>query len=134
MRDGFHAIINGWALHDGIVDLTERIEAAAEWTKANGPLQPNEEATIKLMIEAQIARGEDEYGPPHEQAGYEDEGDCPSCGSRLRYREVIPEADVGCNYCSECSSSGNRTRSRSGRTARRSPGQGRTSRVVGGRR
>lgn len=34
--------------------------------------------------------------------GDESEGECPSCGSRLDYREVIPEADVGCNYCPEC--------------------------------
>ncbi len=34
--------------------------------------------------------------------GCEDDGTCPSCGARLRYREVIPEADVGCNYCPEC--------------------------------
>ena len=75
--------------------------------QANGPLEPDELATIKLMIEAQIARGgfdgkgEDDYFDPG-FAGNEDEGDCPSCGSRLDYREVIPEADVGCNYCPEC--------------------------------
>ena len=57
MRPEFKTIVEGWTLHSGIGDLTERIEAAAEWTKANGPLQPDEEATIKLMIEAQIARG-----------------------------------------------------------------------------
>lgn len=36
------------------------------------------------------------------QVGCEDDGTCPYCGARLRYREVIPEADVGCNYCPEC--------------------------------
>jgi hypothetical protein len=35
----------------------------AEWTKVNGPLWPDESATIRLMIEAQIARGPDEFGP-----------------------------------------------------------------------
>ena len=57
MRQAFHNIISGWTLVSGIGPLTERIEAAAEWTKANGPLEPDEEATIKLMIEAQFARG-----------------------------------------------------------------------------
>jgi hypothetical protein len=56
MRDAFRDIVSGWMLISGIEDLTERIEAAAAWTKANGPLQEDEEQTIKLMIEAQIAR------------------------------------------------------------------------------
>jgi hypothetical protein len=56
-RQGFKEIASGWTLIDGIDDLTDRIERAAEWTKSNGPLEPDEEATIKLMIEAQIARG-----------------------------------------------------------------------------
>jgi hypothetical protein len=60
MREGFRAIVSGWTLHSGMADITERIEAAAEWTEANGPLEPDEEATIKLMIQAQIARGEEE--------------------------------------------------------------------------
>jgi transcription initiation factor IIE alpha subunit len=34
--------------------------------------------------------------------GDEDEGTCPACGSRLRYVELIPEADVGVNRCEEC--------------------------------
>jgi hypothetical protein len=62
MRDEFREIVSGWTLYDGIDDLTDRIERAAAWTKANGPLLPDEEATIKLMIEAQIARGFEEYG------------------------------------------------------------------------
>lgn len=57
MRDEFRAIISGWTLIDGMDDITDRIENAAEWTTANGPLEPDEEATIKLMIECQIARG-----------------------------------------------------------------------------
>jgi hypothetical protein len=44
-------------LISGVDALTERIEQAAEWTRVNGPLQPDEEATIKLMIETQIALG-----------------------------------------------------------------------------
>jgi hypothetical protein len=65
MRDGFREIVSGWTLYDGIDDLMDRIERAAAWTKANGPLLPDEEATIKLMIEAQIARGFEEYGWAH---------------------------------------------------------------------
>jgi hypothetical protein len=57
MRDGFREIVSGWTLIDDFDDLTDRIERAAEWTKANSPLQTDEEATVKLMIEAQIARG-----------------------------------------------------------------------------
>jgi hypothetical protein len=59
MRDGFREITSGWMLIDDFDDLTDRIERAAEWTKQNGPLEPDEAATVKLMIEAQIARGED---------------------------------------------------------------------------
>lgn len=56
MREGLHEIVSGWTLYSGIEDLTDRIERAAEWTKLNGPLQPDEAATIKMMIECQIAR------------------------------------------------------------------------------
>lgn len=55
-RDGFREIASGWMLISGIEDLTERIEMLAKWTKENGPLLPTEEATVKLMIECQIAR------------------------------------------------------------------------------
>jgi len=57
MRDGFREIVSGWTLTSGLYDLTERIELAAKWTEVNGPLEADEEATIKLMIDAQIARG-----------------------------------------------------------------------------
>lgn len=57
MRTEFNEITSGWTLISGMDDLTERIERAAEWTKANGPLEPDEEARIRLMIESQIARG-----------------------------------------------------------------------------
>jgi hypothetical protein len=57
IRDEFAAIVSGWTLISGLTDLTDRIERAAEWTKANGPLLPREEATIELMIKCQIARG-----------------------------------------------------------------------------
>ena len=61
MRAEFDEITSGWTLIDGFHDLTERIERAAAWTKLNGPLQPDEQARIQLMIEAQIARGFDEH-------------------------------------------------------------------------
>jgi hypothetical protein len=56
-RDGFSDIAAGWMMIDDFDDLTERIERLAEWTKANGPLRPVEAATVKFMIESQIARG-----------------------------------------------------------------------------
>ena len=98
MRDRFHAIISGWTLHSGIGDLTDRIEEAARWAKANGPLEPDEEATIKLMIEAQIARGGfsglgdgDDYEPVFTN--------CNGCGIRLRTRD---EDEMGmCERCAE---------------------------------
>jgi hypothetical protein len=57
VREEFRDIISGWILYSGIEDLSDRIERAAKWTKANGPLLPDEQATIELMIRAQIARG-----------------------------------------------------------------------------
>jgi len=63
MRDGFREIVSGWALISGIVDLTDRIERAADWTKTNGPLEADEQATIELMIKAQIVRGMPEFFP-----------------------------------------------------------------------
>ncbi len=94
MRQEFQDIVSGWTLYSGTADLTERIEAAAEWTKANGPLQPDEEATIKLMIEAQIARGgwsgeEGEYEPVFTH--------CNVCGVVLRTRD---EDEMG--MCEKC--------------------------------
>lgn len=59
LREGFREIVSGWALINDFDDLTDRIERAAKWTERNGPLQPDEEATIRLMIQIQIARGED---------------------------------------------------------------------------
>lgn len=60
MRQGFKDTVSGWTLVSGFWPLTDVIEAAARWTEANGPLEPDEEATVKLMIEAQIARAEDD--------------------------------------------------------------------------
>ena len=57
MRAEFDEITSSWTLISGMDDLTERIERAADWTKTNGPLEPDEQARIGLMIESQIARG-----------------------------------------------------------------------------
>lgn len=57
MRAEFMEIVSGWMLISGMEDVTDRIERVAEWAKTNGPLEPREEATVKLMIECQIARG-----------------------------------------------------------------------------
>ncbi len=61
MREGFREIISGWMLINDFDYLTDRIEQAAKWTKQNGPLEPDEEATVKLMIECQIAQGLELY-------------------------------------------------------------------------
>jgi uncharacterized protein Yka (UPF0111/DUF47 family) len=60
MRDDFKAIVGGWMLIDGMEDISDRIERAAVWTEANGPLLPDEDATIQMMIQSQIARGMEE--------------------------------------------------------------------------
>lgn len=57
MREGFREITSGWTFISGVADLTDRIERAAEWTKVNGPLELDEQATVEVMIKAQIARG-----------------------------------------------------------------------------
>lgn len=62
MREGFKEIAGGWTLISGMDDITDRIERLAEWTKANGPLLPDEERTVELMIQTQIARGMENSG------------------------------------------------------------------------
>jgi hypothetical protein len=57
MRDGFREIVSGWMLVDDVEELGERIERAAAWSNDNGPLEADEQATVKLMIQSQIARG-----------------------------------------------------------------------------
>lgn len=56
MRDGFREIADGWTLIDGVDDLTDRIERLGDWVKWNRPLEPDEEKTVELMIQCQIAR------------------------------------------------------------------------------
>jgi hypothetical protein len=69
MRAEFAELVRGWTLISGLDAITERIEQAAEWSKINGPLYPDEAKTVELMIQCQIARGmgaydrdEDDYG------------------------------------------------------------------------
>lgn len=57
MREGFLEIVDGWSLVDDMDDLTDRIERSAKWVEANGPLQEDERATVRLMIETRIAMG-----------------------------------------------------------------------------
>lgn len=57
MRDEFTAIVRGWTLTSDVEDLGEYIEEAGRFMTANSPLEPDEERTIKMMIECQIARG-----------------------------------------------------------------------------
>lgn len=57
LRPGFEEIVSGWMLIDDVEALGERIEQAAEWTKINGPLLPDEDATMKFMVETQVAKG-----------------------------------------------------------------------------
>lgn len=92
MRDGFRDIVDGWMLISGMEDITDRIERAAEWTKVNGPLWPDERATISMMIECQVARGivGGDFEPfiaggdedlAHRILRSEPPDNCPDCGS-----------------------------------------------------
>lgn len=56
-RDSFKAIADGWMLVDDFDELTDRIERLAVWTGQNKPLTPDEESTVQLMIESQVAKG-----------------------------------------------------------------------------
>jgi len=56
MREGFREITAGWMMVNTFDDVTDRIERVAKWMRTNGPLLPDEDATIKYMIECQIAR------------------------------------------------------------------------------
>jgi hypothetical protein len=57
MRDGFRDIVSGWTLVPEFHAVTDRIERAAAWTKENGPLEPDEAATVDVMIRCQVALG-----------------------------------------------------------------------------
>lgn len=64
MRDEFAAIISGWTLVDGFDFISKKLEEVSIWADQNKPLQPDEEKTIELMIQCQIARGIEEFGFP----------------------------------------------------------------------
>lgn len=61
MRSEFKNIISGWMLTDDFNLLSEIIERAAEWTKRNSSLLPDEQAVMTMMIERQIALGLEIY-------------------------------------------------------------------------
>lgn len=57
MREGFRAIVDGWSLVDDFDDLFDRIEQSSQWMDVNGPLLEEEAATVRLMIQSQVALG-----------------------------------------------------------------------------
>jgi len=58
MRAEFQAIVSGWTLTSDVEDLGEYLEATARFiATADGPLEADEERTIAMMVECQIARG-----------------------------------------------------------------------------
>ncbi len=62
MRPGFQEITSGWILYSGTEDLDARIERLGKWAADNGPLEPDEQATVGLMIQCQVARHMDPSG------------------------------------------------------------------------
>lgn len=56
IRDGFSEITSGWMLVDDQHDLAERIERLIEWAVEHKPLEADEVATIKFMMQSLIAR------------------------------------------------------------------------------
>jgi hypothetical protein len=66
VRPGFREITDGWMLVNDFDAVTDRIERLAEWAKANSPLQPDEAATVRMMIDAQTALAGD-FGWPREE-------------------------------------------------------------------
>lgn len=55
IRPGLLHIVRGWILVLTFEDLTDRIERAAEWAKANGPLTPAEKSEVTSMVTCQVA-------------------------------------------------------------------------------
>lgn len=57
IRAGFREITSGWMLVDDQRDLADRIERLIGWASdGHSPLEPDELATIKFMMESLIAR------------------------------------------------------------------------------
>jgi wyosine [tRNA(Phe)-imidazoG37] synthetase (radical SAM superfamily) len=60
LRPEFSEIVAGWMLIDDFNDLTDRLERLAELIESIGgidKLSIDEHATVRIMIESQIARG-----------------------------------------------------------------------------
>src|SRR5689334_3889531 len=57
MRDGFRDAISGWTLIDDVDAIGEKIEAAAAFAKQHGPLEPDEQRAVSMMVEAQVLCG-----------------------------------------------------------------------------
>ncbi len=51
----FRRIVHGWEVIDNWDALTERIEHVAAWVRKNRPLDPDEAAILRMMIERQTA-------------------------------------------------------------------------------
>ncbi len=63
IREEFHEIISGWVtLSFAVEGLTKRIKRVDEWAKINGPLSPDEQAAIDVMVKALK-----EYGVSYEK-------------------------------------------------------------------
>ena len=77
MRAEFREIVSGWMLVDDFDDLTGRIERTAEFTRQHGPLEADEEQTVAMMVQSQIARGirRGDFEPYLSQGDNEDEED-----------------------------------------------------------
>lgn len=57
IRDGFREITSGWMLVDDQHDLAERIDRLIEWAcDGHAPLEADEVATIRFMMQSLIAR------------------------------------------------------------------------------
>jgi hypothetical protein len=76
LRDGFRDIVSGHLLVDSFDAVTDIIEESAKWVDANGGLEActdDERATIKFMIERQMALAEREgitvWSTPHTSSG-----------------------------------------------------------------
>jgi hypothetical protein len=57
MRDGFRDVVAGWMLIDDVYAFKAKIDLAAVWTAAHGPLNSDEESTVKLMIASFCRKG-----------------------------------------------------------------------------
>lgn len=56
-REEFMQITKGWASNKSLHDLSPIIREAENWAAAHQPLMPGEEKALRLMRQAQEARG-----------------------------------------------------------------------------